>query len=246
MPLTDFCCAQPSLSSVDWTCLDRVCCDVPSEKDEVNETWKKTKTQFKVFGIVTIKFFFWCFFPQLSSFEVHICTNALERKKKEKTHIRIPSRKNCCSSLCLNKCKKKKKFVRPRACGHARGTTRILRCWIVNAARCIATYTFRCFSNYILNSDELSHLADKCVVLFAAGGPAASASRGDTPPTANQNAGCTPLPYAASAFCKPHTACCLWKWTNIFLIRLIQGSTWSDSQESNHAGCLATLVQFPA
>lgn len=33
-PLTDFCCAQPSPGSVDWTCLDGVCCDVPSKKDE--------------------------------------------------------------------------------------------------------------------------------------------------------------------------------------------------------------------
>lgn len=33
-PLTDFCCAQPSLSSVDRTCLDGVCCDDPSKKDK--------------------------------------------------------------------------------------------------------------------------------------------------------------------------------------------------------------------
>lgn len=83
-------------------------------------------------------------------------------------------------------------------------------CWIVNAARCIPTYTFRWFLNYILNLDELFHLADKCVALFAEGGQAASASRGETHPTANQDARCVPLPSQAFTSCKRYTACCLW------------------------------------
>lgn len=56
---------------------------------------------------------------------------------------------------------------RPTTCVAPR--RRCPRCSIVNAARCIATYTFRWVLNYILNLDELFHLADKRVGLLCSG-----------------------------------------------------------------------------
>lgn len=49
------------------------------------------------------------------------------------------------------------------------------------------------FLNYILNLDELFHLADKCVVLFAEGGQAASTSYREIQKRLNSQSECTIL-----------------------------------------------------
>lgn len=49
------------------------------------------------------------------------------------------------------------------------------------------------FVNYILNLDELFHLADKCVVLFAEGGQAASTSYGEIQKRLNSQSECAIL-----------------------------------------------------
>lgn len=125
-PLTDFCCAQPSLSSVDWTCLDRVCCDVPSKKDKdffiVYEIYKKNNIQGlwnsdnKVSLSVPP--------PKPSSFEVQFCTGT------RKGHIGPPSQINDCGTvLSFNTSLwnnwEEQQFI--RSWTRARGTAQILR-----------------------------------------------------------------------------------------------------------------------
>lgn len=213
-PLTHSCCAQPSLSSVDWTCLDRVWCDVPNKKDKdffiVYEIWK---TVFKVFGIVTKKWVCQCSLPSLRVLKSNFALAHLRKR----THWNLPPPKMTVAQFEFQYTSVKQlkgaavhqgadtwhePLPATLLVSGARLSRCPTRCWIVNAARCIATYTFRWFSNYILNLDELFHLADKCVVLLAAGGQAASASRGEIHPTANQDARCAPLSSWASTSCK--------------------------------------------